>query len=247
MTGVAAHDHRDRQAVGDPAGDRHALGHRRGADIGQAGKGPHHPAGADKQCLATGFLHDPGVRRRRQVEDCQAPVPASQQILQPRRCRWRLFLHDLVPNFRVFRPPENRGSARCKSRHVRMGASGRKCRCLSRGLTAKKPLADSPMPFAWRNQRSALGCARAGSKRASPAHGRRQLASANSELRLHRGCAVLGYGPTEISPPFGIMSARPVSPDFAVAIFQPRAMCTKRLLHAIPPAPSPAARRSARP
>src|SRR5262252_2541778 len=59
VTGVAVHDHRDRHAVGNPSGDRHAFGHRRGADIGQARIGTYHPAGTDEQCLAAGFLHDP--------------------------------------------------------------------------------------------------------------------------------------------------------------------------------------------
>src|SRR5437764_890732 len=33
VTGVAVHDHRNRHAVGDPSGDRHALGHAGGVDI----------------------------------------------------------------------------------------------------------------------------------------------------------------------------------------------------------------------
>jgi hypothetical protein len=82
VTGVAIHDHRDRDAVGNPPGDRHALGHRRGADIGQARIGAHHPAGADEQRLATGLLHDPRMCRCRRVHDGQYPIVAINQPLK---------------------------------------------------------------------------------------------------------------------------------------------------------------------
>jgi hypothetical protein len=76
---------RDRHAVRDPAGDRHALCHRRRADIGKTRIGADHPTGADKQCLAPGLLHDPGVRRSRRVQHRQNPVAALDQFLQARR------------------------------------------------------------------------------------------------------------------------------------------------------------------
>ena len=82
MPGVAVHDDRDRNAVGDPAGDLDAFGQGRGADIGQPGIGADHSAGADEQCLTAGPLHDPGMRRGRRVEDRQHLVPAMDQILQ---------------------------------------------------------------------------------------------------------------------------------------------------------------------
>src|SRR6516225_5700581 len=48
VTGVAVHNHRDRYAVRDPAGDGYTLGHRRGADIGKACIGTNYPAGTDE-------------------------------------------------------------------------------------------------------------------------------------------------------------------------------------------------------
>src|SRR5271166_129752 len=82
VTRVAVHDHRDRHAVGYPPGDRHAFGHRRGADIGKTGIGTDHPAGTDEQRLATGLLHNTGVRRSRRVQDSQNLVPAMDQLLK---------------------------------------------------------------------------------------------------------------------------------------------------------------------
>jgi hypothetical protein len=77
-----SHDHRDRHTIGYPSGDRHALGHRCGADIGKTGIGTNDAAGTDKQRLATGLLHDPGMRRSRWVEDRQDSVSAMDQFLQ---------------------------------------------------------------------------------------------------------------------------------------------------------------------
>ena len=71
VTGVAVHDHRDRHTVDNPASDRYAFGHRRGADIGKTGISAHYPAGTDEQRLATRLLHDPGMRRSRRVQDSQ--------------------------------------------------------------------------------------------------------------------------------------------------------------------------------
>jgi hypothetical protein len=62
-----------------------ALGHRRGADVGQTGIGAHHAAGADKECLAPRFLHNPGMRRSRRVEHRQNLVSPVDQFLQARR------------------------------------------------------------------------------------------------------------------------------------------------------------------
>src|SRR5207248_10782930 len=49
MAGVAVHDDRDLDAVGDPAGDLDAFGEGRGADIGEPGIGADDAAGADEQ------------------------------------------------------------------------------------------------------------------------------------------------------------------------------------------------------
>jgi hypothetical protein len=97
VPGVAVHDHRDRHGVGNPAGNRHAFGHRRGADIGKTGIGAHDPAGADKQRLAPGLLHDPGMRRGRRVQHRQNLVPAMDQFLQARRFRSCGCHHDNRP------------------------------------------------------------------------------------------------------------------------------------------------------
>src|SRR5262249_47273385 len=43
VTGIAVHDHREFDGLGDPAGDRHAFGQGRGADIGQPRVGADHP------------------------------------------------------------------------------------------------------------------------------------------------------------------------------------------------------------
>src|SRR5439155_25341861 len=51
MPGVAVHDDRDRDAIGDPAGDLDAFGQGRGADIGKPGIGADDAASADKQGL----------------------------------------------------------------------------------------------------------------------------------------------------------------------------------------------------
>src|SRR5262249_19951740 len=59
MTGVAVHDDREFDGLGDPAGNRHAFGHCRGADIGETGIGANHPRSADKPRLTSAELHDP--------------------------------------------------------------------------------------------------------------------------------------------------------------------------------------------
>jgi hypothetical protein len=41
--------------------------------------------GTYEQRLATGLLHDPGMRRSRRVQDSQNLVPAMDQLLQARR------------------------------------------------------------------------------------------------------------------------------------------------------------------
>jgi hypothetical protein len=71
----------NRDAIGNPAGDRHAFGHRRSADIGKTGISAYHPAGTDEQRLATGLLHDPGMRCTRRVQDSQHLVSAMDQGL----------------------------------------------------------------------------------------------------------------------------------------------------------------------
>ena len=67
VPGVTIQDHRDRHTVGNPTGDRYALGHCRGADIRKPGIGAYYSSRADEQCLAASFLHDPGVRRARRM------------------------------------------------------------------------------------------------------------------------------------------------------------------------------------
>ena len=83
MPGVAIHDDRDLHAVGDPAGDLDTFAHCRGADIGEPGIGADDTAGADKQGLAAGALHDAGMRRGRRVQHREHLVPAMDQLLQP--------------------------------------------------------------------------------------------------------------------------------------------------------------------
>ena len=76
--------YRNGHLIGDPAGNRHQpvsspYRHRRDRVA------PAYSAGADKQCLAAGFLHDPGMRRRRRVQHRQNLVAAMDQFLQSRR------------------------------------------------------------------------------------------------------------------------------------------------------------------
>ena len=74
--------------LGDPAGDLHAFGHRRGADIGHAGIAADHAAGADEQRLAAGAFHDARQRRGRRMHDRQHLALAMDQLLQARRGAW---------------------------------------------------------------------------------------------------------------------------------------------------------------
>jgi len=92
VTGVTIHDHREFDGLGDPAGDRHAFGHRRGADIGEAGIGADHARGADKAGLAPAELHDPRQRGARRVQHRQHPVLAVDQLAQPSTRRRTLLL-----------------------------------------------------------------------------------------------------------------------------------------------------------
>jgi hypothetical protein len=87
MAGVAVDHHRDRDAVGDPAGNGDAFTHRRGADIGEPGISANDPARADEQGFAAGLLHDAGMRGGRRMHHRQHLVAAVDQLLQPSRTR----------------------------------------------------------------------------------------------------------------------------------------------------------------
>jgi hypothetical protein len=93
VTGVAVHDHREFDGLSDPAGDGHAFGQGRGADIGQPCVGADHPRGADKARLAPSELHDPSQRGTRRMQYREHPVLAMDQLAQPRTRRrvllWR--------------------------------------------------------------------------------------------------------------------------------------------------------------
>jgi hypothetical protein len=54
--------------------------HRRNVDVGETGISAHHPAGADKECLAPRLLHNPGMRRRRRVKDRKYLVTPMDQF-----------------------------------------------------------------------------------------------------------------------------------------------------------------------
>src|SRR5579875_594771 len=82
MAGIAVHDHRNGDAVGDPAGDLEAFGEGRGADIGKPGIGADDPAGADEQGLDAGLLHEPRMRRAGRMHYGQDLVAAVDQLLQ---------------------------------------------------------------------------------------------------------------------------------------------------------------------
>ena len=81
MAGIAIHDHRDFDAVGDPTGDFEALAEARCADIGEPGVSADDATGADEQGFAPGPLHDPRMRRGRRVQYSQHLVAAMDQFL----------------------------------------------------------------------------------------------------------------------------------------------------------------------
>src|SRR5262249_39874300 len=85
VAGVAVHDDREADAVRDPAGDLYALGHGRGAHVGEPGIRPDDTARADEARFATRQLHDSRVRSARRMQDREHLSLAMYELLQP--CR----------------------------------------------------------------------------------------------------------------------------------------------------------------
>ena len=101
VAGIAVDDDREVHALRDPAGDGHALGHGRHADVRQPGIGADHAAGADEGHLGPGQLHDPRVRGRRRMHDRQDAVRAVDELLQTGRGLAVSHQASLLPGCRV--------------------------------------------------------------------------------------------------------------------------------------------------